>query len=159
MKDDINTITQMAENLLEQLGFPEADVGVSQDQDDIFAVQINISPNDSGILIGFHGETIQALQTILSQMIFKKKGEFQRININIGDYREKRELALETMALNAADRAKTTNTKVNLPYLSSNERRIIHLKLSQDPDVETDSQGEGRERRLVIIPKTQKKDG
>ena len=159
MKDDINTITKMAKNLLEQLGFPEADVSVSQDQDDIFAVQINISPNDSGILIGFHGETIQALQTVLSQTIFKNKGEFQRVNVNIGDYREKRELALETMALNAADRAKTTNTQVNLPYLSSNERRIIHLKLSQDPDVETDSQGEGRERRLVIIPKTQKKDG
>lgn len=153
MEDDKELIKQTTKKLLKKLGFSNIGVEVKTGNEDPIEVQIDASPEDSGILIGFHGETLSALQLIVGQLVYKNLGEWRRIVLNIGDYREKRQRSLETMAINASQRAKQTNQPVVLPYLTSSERRLIHLSLANDPDVKTYSEGEGRRRRLIIIPK------
>ncbi|OGY19070.1 MAG: hypothetical protein A3F04_00840 [Candidatus Chisholmbacteria bacterium RIFCSPHIGHO2_12_FULL_49_9] len=151
--DERTLAENTAKELLEKLGFSNATIATTEDEEKRLNIQIDVEPEDSGMLIGFHGETLQAMQLILSQMIYKQAGQWRTITVNIGDYRQKRQLALESMAANAAQRVKLTGLSLTLPYLSSYERRLIHLAISQDPGLETFSQGEGKDRRLVIAPK------
>lgn len=153
---ELDQITDLAKNLLDQLDFQNIELEVTKD-DEAIHIQLITSLEDSGMLIGFHGETLAALQLILGQMAYKKFGEWKKIFVNIGDYRQKRQEALKNMAQNSAKRVKLTNQPLTLPYLRSNERRIIHMTLSEDPEVETTSEGEGRERRLIINPSAQEK--
>jgi len=160
MADEGKIVKQIAQHLLASLGFTETEIGVEKEktegeEETATNVKIEASPEDTGMLIGFHGETLAALQLIASQMVYKKLGTWRRIIVNIGDYREKREVALREMATNAAQRVKLTGSPMMLPYLGSNERRLIHMALSEDPDVETISQGTGRGRRLSVSLKRQ----
>lgn len=155
MKKDLETVEKISKDLLKRLGFPEAEISLSQDEEQRIHLQINVPVQDSGLLIGFHGETISALQLIIGQMVASKLGEWKPIIVNIGDYREKREEALKNMALNVAFRVKESNQPVTMPYLNSSERRTVHLILSEDQDVETFSEGEGRQRRLIVALKKQ----
>lgn len=154
MSKNKKIVEKIARELLEKLGFPEAEISSTQDEDNKINLQIHIPPEDSGLLIGFHGETIMSLQLIIGQMVAKKIGEWQTIIVNIGDYREKRKEALETMAFQAANRVKITNRAVVIPYLNSSERRLVHLILAGDEAVSTRSEGEGKQRRLIISPKS-----
>lgn len=152
MEDELKLVKQASQDLLKKLGFANLDIKVSPEED-LVKVQIEASAEESGMLIGFHGETLSALQLILSQIVFKKLGTWRRILVNIADYREKREKSLEAMAINTSQRVKQTQQAVVMPYLTNNERRLIHLSLVDDPEVETFSEGFGRRRRLVISPK------
>lgn len=153
MEDDLKFIEQTTQELLEKLGFSDSNVRAKSANEDMVEVQLEVSPQDSGMLIGFHGETLSALQLIISHMVYQKLGEWRRLLFNIGDYREERQKSLESMAVNAAQRVKQTKQSIVMPYLTSSERRLIHLTLSDDPDVKTYSDGEGRSRRLIICPK------
>lgn len=120
---------------------------------EFFQINISAEEEDSGILIGYHGETLQALQLILSLLVSKKLGDFVRIIVNVGDYREKREEKLRELAFDAARRAKETRQDVVLENLSSWQRRVVHIALAEDEEVQTESQGEEPDRQLVIKPK------
>ena len=109
--------------------------------------------DEAGLLIGRQGETLMAIQTILGMMVRKGLGEWVRIVVNVGDWREKQESYLKEMALQTAARAKETGEPQYLYNLTSNQRRIIHLTLSEDGEVETESQGEDKERYLIIRKK------
>lgn len=150
-KDKLKITQEIAEKLLTLLGF-EAKVEVSEDSKNQ-AMLIQIETAEPGVLIGYHGETISALQLILGIMVHKNLGEWMRVIVNIGDYRQKREEVLTRMAMNAAQRAHFSGQPVALDNLSASERRIIHLVLKDHVEVETYSEGEGRERKLVIKPK------
>lgn len=147
--DQVKIIKKEVASFLKKLGI-EDEVEVSQNND-LFNVDIDAS--DPGILIGYHGETLQALQLILALVVSKKLGGFARLILNVGDYREKREEKLKEMALDAARRAKETKQDVVLGNLTSWQRRVIHMALAEDKDVETESQGEEPDRQLVIKPK------
>ena len=111
--------------------------------------------NEAGLLIGHHGKTLESLQLILGILISKRLGEWVKAYVNVGDYREKREEALMHMAQRAADRALALGRPVELSRLSPSERRIIHLTLSGDDRVETESMGEGDARVLLVKPKAE----
>ena len=115
-------------------------------------IRIQLETEEPGILIGYHGEALAALQQMISLMVFKKLGAWVRILVNVGDYREKREEALTNMAKSLAQKAKFSGLPQNLPPMSPAERRIIHLALANETEVETISEGEGRERHVVIKP-------
>jgi len=117
-------------------------------------VNINFQTDNPGMLIGYHGETISAFQRILSLMVYKKLDEWPRILVDVGDYRQRRQQTLEKMALSVAQKVKFSGRHQALPPMSPVERRIIHIALSDNPDVETESEGEGRERRVVVKPQT-----
>lgn len=150
--NEVKVIKKEAESFLVKLGI-DAEIQVSQNED---LFEINMKPKEeetSGILIGYHGETLQALQLILAILVSKKIGHFARLVLNVGDYREKREEKLREMAVDAARRAKETKQEVVLGNLASWQRRIVHMTLSEDKDVVTESQGEEPDRQLVIKPR------
>ncbi|MCL4360477.1 KH domain-containing protein [Patescibacteria group bacterium] len=151
MTDETQKMVQEStEDLLKQLGVSGT---VSVDTDETGAFRVHIETEETGLLIGFHGRTLESFQIILGILVSKKLGTWVRVYVNVGDYREKREEALMIMAQRAADRALAMGRPVELAHLSPSERRIIHLTLSGDERVATESQGEGNDRVLVITPK------
>lgn len=150
-KDKVKITKEIAEELLSLLGI-KAKIELEEDKESQ-AVKIQIETGEPGILIGYHGETLSALQMLLGIIVSKKVGEWTRIIVNIGDYRQRREEVLERMALSAAQKAKFSGEPVILPPLSAQDRRVIHLTLSGHSDVTSESEGEGESRRLVVKPK------
>lgn len=148
-KNKTEIVEKAAKKLLTLMG-SAAKVEAAEDKENE-AVLVNLeSAEETGLLIGRHGETILSLQTVLGMMIRQETGEWVRILVNIGDWREKEESHLEELASQAAERAKETGTPQTLYNLSSSQRRTIHLFLSKDAQIKTESQGEGKERFLVI---------
>lgn len=122
-----------------------------EEKDDL--IDIKLTTEESGIIIGYHGDTLEALQLILSLAVAKKLDKFLRISIDVGDYKKNREDWLKNLALETKDRVITEGKEIILPQLKSWERRIIHLLLQNDDKVISQSQGEGRDRVLVVSPK------
>jgi spoIIIJ-associated protein len=150
-KKDLEAIKKTTNELLKLMGMAKAAVTLSQKEEE--GIWLNINYPDPEILIGSHGETISSLQLVLSLMVYKRLGRWQKIVVNVGDYLEKRAESLKKLALNTAQRVKFSGKEVVMPYLNSAERRLIHLALVGNPDVMTESIGEGRERRLLVRPK------
>jgi spoIIIJ-associated protein len=144
-------IKQCAEDLLQKLDISGA---VSVDIDEADAYRVHIDTEETGILIGYHGKTLESFQIILTLIAAKTLGSWAKVYVNVGDYREKREESLMYMAQRTADRVIESGRPIELAHLSPAERRVIHLTLSGDERVETESQGEGDNRILIIKPKT-----
>lgn len=143
-------VKQLAQDLLNSL---QIGGKVSVSTDDTGVVTVNIDTEESGLLIGFHGETLSSFQLILGLMVYKKTGTWTKILVEVGDYREKRAEQLTAMAQSYAAQAVSTGQPVYLPPLSPSERRVVHLALQERTDVETESVGEGNQRRVVVKPK------
>jgi len=150
-KDKIALIEETTNELLSLMG-TNAKAKVSEDKENE-AFRIDIETEEVGLLIGHHGETLNSIQTILGMIFRQKTGEWTRIIVNVGDWREKQEEYLKHLAEQTAARVKETGQEQSLYNLTPGQRRIIHLTLSSDPELETESIGEGRERYLVVKPK------
>ena len=148
--EDIPTVVHIAEDLLSKL---EIAGSVAVTTDETGAFRVGIETEETGLLIGHHGRTLESLQLILVIMVSKALGRWVKAYVNVGDYREKREETLMHMAQHAADRALALGRPVELARLTPAERRIIHLTLSGDERIETESVGEGDERMLLVKPK------
>src|SRR3972149_11828730 len=112
-------------------------------------ISITLETQDSGVVIGYHGETLEALQLVLALILAKEQGEFKRVSLEVGDYKKNREEWLEKIAYDAKERALSEDKEVYLSDLKSWERRIIHLLLQDDKEVVSESSGEGQDRILV----------
>ena len=117
------------------------------------SISITLETEDTGIIIGYHGETLEALQLILALLLAKQTGEFKRVSIEVGDYKKNRTEWLERLAIDAKERALSEGKEVYLSDLKSWERRVVHLLLQDDKEVVSESSGEGKDRVLVIKPK------
>lgn len=143
-------VLQLAQDLLSRLGI----IGeVSVDIDETEAYRVHIETEETGLLIGFHGRTLESFQIILGLLVSKALESWVRVYVNVGDYREKREESLMLMAQQAAERALSQQRPIELSHLSASERRVVHLTLSGDERVETESVGEGSQRMLLVKPK------
>lgn len=147
-EEQVKKIKNAAEGLIVDLDF-SAEVKVTEDTT-TGLVNVQIESPEAASLIGFHGENLQAIQLIVSFMVHQILGEWTRINVNVGDYRQKREEQLTKLALNLAMKAKFSGEVQSIPNLTAAERRIVHLALSNYPDIVSESEGEGRERILTI---------
>ena len=116
-------------------------------------IGVTLETEDTGIIIGYHGETLEALQLILSLLIAKELGAFKRVSLEAGDYKKNRSEWLEKLAQDAKERALSENKEIYLSELKSWERRVIHLLLQDDKEVASESTGEGKDRVLVVKPK------
>lgn len=137
------------ERLLAHLGIEEAEILV-EEADQKIEIQINIPEDERGVLIGYHGETLAALQRII-RIAFKEIEK--KILCNINDYRQNREEKLKEMTVNIAQRVLETGEAYTFNYLPANERFIVHNELSLHPEfseLESFSEGEKDERRLII---------
>lgn len=115
---------------------------------------LKLQTEESGIVIGHHGDTLEALQIIISLVLSKKLGEFKRVSIEVGDYKKNRSEYLTNLALETKERVLSSNKEIYLPDLKSWERRIVHMLLQDDKEVSSESIGEGKDRVLVVKPRS-----
>ncbi len=117
---------------------------------DDFGLEVTIEGADAAILIGYRGETLYALQTLISSIAGKNLDEKIRVLLDIGNYKEKREKTLENLALKLASSVERTGKPVKLEPMQAYERKIIHSALQDSNTVKTESIGEEPRRRVVI---------
>jgi len=149
---------RLVEELLNNLSV-KANIEVEEDKEnDVLKVKID-SKEETGLLIGKRGETLFSLQHILSSLIKQELGEWVRIVVNVGDWREKQEDYLVSLAKQTADRVVESGLSQQLYNLNSSQRRVVHLTLSEYKDIETESLGEGEDRYMVIRKKDSSQSG
>lgn len=149
-EDHKDKVLELAEELLKKIDI-RAETTV--DVDETGAYRVHIETEETGLLIGYHGKTLESFQIILGIIVSKELDTWVKTYVNVGDYRQKREETLMIMAQRAADRAVSLGRPVELARLSASERRIVHLTLTGDDRVETESEGEGSRRILMVKPK------
>ena len=113
---------------------------------------IDLTGEDSGLLIGRRGQTLQALQFIVNLIVRQRFGEDIRVVLDVERYRQRREASLRDMAAKVAARVVQTGRSITLEPMSAADRRIIHLSLANHQGVTTESVGFGEERKVTIIP-------
>lgn len=116
-------------------------------------VEIEIKLQDPQMFIGQAGQTLLSLQRIVGIVAGRRLKKNIYVQLDINDYKKQKTLYLKTMAETAANEVATTRAPKTLPPMSAYERRIIHTELSQRIDVATQSQGEGDDRSIVIVPR------
>lgn len=126
----------------------ETDVSFSDE-----GINVVFSTEDTGVIIGYHGEVLEALQLLLSIAITKKAGQFVRVSVDAGEYKKNRIIWLEQLATQTREKALEQQREIELSNLKPWERRVIHLFLKEDKEVVCESFGEGKDRVLVVQPK------
>jgi spoIIIJ-associated protein len=126
-----------------------ATVDIDESADEIRAT---VNGDDLGLLIGKHGSTIDALQHLAFRAAFRGEEVRKQVVVDAAGYRERREGALHRMADRAAAEALRYSRPVELEPMRATERKIVHTYLSERSDVETHSEGDEPDRRLVVSP-------
>lgn len=137
-------------NLLDKLNI-KGNCTVVKEADNHY--KVTIDTQETGLLIGHYGETLNSLQLLLGVILYKKLGNWVRVILDIGDYRKMREESIKGMVGRIVGEVEATDKSVILPYLTPLERRIVHLMLTNHPKVTSESIGEGRDRRVAIKPR------
>ena len=114
---------------------------------------IDLTGEDSGLLIGRRGQTLQALQFLVNLIVRKKLGENVRVLLDVERYRQRRETSLRDMATKVAARVAQSNRSITLEPMPPADRRIVHTTLTDHPGVTTESTGVGEGRKVTISPK------
>jgi len=148
MEKAIKKAEGLTKDLLKKLKV-EAKVDVSEKDS---AVNISLEGEDLGLLIGYHGENLEAIQLILGLMVNKNiEGEdWIPVNLDIGGWRDERVQALRTMVEKATIDIESTKEPVELPPLPASQRRMIHMILADLSDFTSESIGEEPNRKVVI---------
>lgn len=120
-------------------------------------LEINLSGDEMGILIGKRGQTLDSLQYLVSLVVNKESEDYLRVKLDTENYRERRKETLETLAKNIAYKVKRTRRSVSLEPMNPYERRIIHSALQNDKYVFTRSEGEEPFRHVVIALKREER--
>jgi spoIIIJ-associated protein len=126
-----------------------ASVDVAETEEEIRAT---VNGEDLGLLIGRHGSTIDAVQHLAARAAFRGAAERKRVIVDAAGYRERREAQLRRAADRAADDALSFGRAVELEPMAAHERRTVHEYLKERTEVETHSEGDEPERRLVVSP-------
>jgi len=119
-------------------------------------ITLDVKGEDLGILIGRRGETLASLQHIVRLIVAHQAKARVPIVIDVEGYKQRRYGALKALALRVAEQVKTRRRPFALEPMPAYERRIIHLTLADNPDVTTESVGEGEARKVVIMPRKQR---
>ncbi|MCL4353707.1 hypothetical protein M1615_04600 [Patescibacteria group bacterium] len=142
-------VAETAKELFDLLGIT-GDFDIFQDEG-VFG--LNLQTQEGGMIIGYRGEILEALELILSLSVSKKIGEFTRVSLEVGDYKKNKESWLGDLVYRTKERVLVSKEEIPLPNLRAWERRIVHLMLREDREVFSESVGEGRDRTLVIKPR------
>jgi spoIIIJ-associated protein len=141
-------IKKTTKEMLEKLGL-EAKVQVIEEES---GIKVLVETSQPGVLIGYHGQTLDSFQHLLKLIVNQKTAQWPSLAVDVADYRKNREKVLRSMVQSAVSQVRASNKTFVLPPLPSFERRIIHLIISGEEGVVSESEGEGRERRVVIRP-------
>ena len=127
------------------------EVSVEESEENIFSV--NISGDDLNFLIGFRGQSLDALQSLLKLIIFRKTGKQVVLVMDINQYKTNKIEKLQDLAKSFIDKVRFFEKEIELPRMNPWERRQIHVFVEEYDDIMSESIGEGEDRRVVLKPK------
>lgn len=114
---------------------------------------VEITGSDLGCLIGRRGQTLEAMQYLVSRVVSKAAERRVRVTVDAENYRARRAEALEELALRTANRVAGSHQSISLRPMTPSERRIVHMALANEPGVETHSEGDEPNRKIVVSPR------
>jgi spoIIIJ-associated protein len=140
------------EELLAKMGFPsEVDITTLQEAEKE-SLYCNVQSAESSYLIGQYGVNLQSLQHIVRVIVRKKTSEKTNFVLDVNSYKKEKNESVLALAKNMAEQCLSEKRAIVLRPMSPYERRIIHLELSKNDQINTESIGEGEDRRVVIKP-------
>ena len=144
---------QFAKKYLEDiLSFFGLNLDVYATSEDGEVIELNVpSTHLNGFLIGNNGDNMRSMQYLISMALKSKEFEINRVNVDIADYKKQRAHRLEERAVEWLEKVKKSNEEMHLEPMNGADRRTIH-KLAGEHGVETESEGEGRDRHIVLKP-------
>lgn len=148
-KEVLASIDEIVKKFFELSGLT-VEISVEHDKDNDSVNVLLDAPDSAGLIIGRRGETISALGHIFGMMARTVLGGWVRVIVNLGDYREKQETQLKDLAVSTANRVRETRESQSLYNLTPSQRRVIHMTLAEEEGIVTTSEGEGRDRHLVV---------
>ena len=148
--EDAARLREIVERIAREIGV-QCTVEIEEGEEQIRVV---CEGNDLGMLIGRHGQTIDAIQYLANAILFRGRyDERKPVIVDAAGYRERRQVTLDALALRMAEQASATGQRVELEPMTAVERKIVHEKLKDDPEVETTSEGTEPNRFVVIVPR------
>ena len=148
--DVVRIVTDVLENLISKLG---VDVVVSLTQvhnEDLDGPVFEIEGDDAGLLIGRRGETLRALQFLVKFIVSRQLEDRVNLMIDVEGYQQRRYDSLASLAQRVGQRVANTGTSITLEPMPPNERRAVHVALTDHPTVTTESTGVGQDRQVVV---------
>jgi spoIIIJ-associated protein len=115
-------------------------------------ILLEIHGDKTGLLIGKRGQTLDALQFLANKMVNRSRDSAKRIEVDMEQYRKRREQSLRSMAVRLGQKVKKKRKPITIEAMNAHDRRIVHLTLKNDRALETKSVGKGEMRKLVIHP-------
>jgi spoIIIJ-associated protein len=149
-EEQITEATNILTEVLKMMG-EQAEIEIVRDEG-LQTVELNIKGDGSGILIGRHGQTLDALEYIVNRILGRRIKDAVAIAIDTESYRARRRGQLHRMALSKGEQAKREHVTVTLDPMAPRDRRIVHLALKDDPLITTRSFGDGFLRSIEIVP-------
>ena len=148
LTDAVRTVIRKLVAPILELPTEDVDLSIEVGED---RVQVSVKSEDTGLLIGRDGQNLAAVQYLASRMITRVVGSQVRVQVDAGDYHVRQDTRLQELALSLAEKVKATGKVQTTRPLSAYQRRVIHLALQNDPDVQTRSSGEGALKHVVIL--------
>jgi spoIIIJ-associated protein len=143
-------VREVVERIVRGIGV-QARIELAEDDEAIVA---SCTGRDLGLLIGKHGQTIDAIQYLVNAIVYRGHAEEDRkpVVVDAAGYRARRQTALDALAVRSAERAVSSGTRVELDPMTAVERKLVHLRLKEYPGVETSSEGTEPNRYVVVAP-------
>jgi spoIIIJ-associated protein len=117
-------------------------------------VELTVVGPDASMLVGKKGQTLDAVQYLVNRIVGRRLGEHKPVSVDADGYRERREASLVELAKRLSEKAQQEGKIVALNPMSARDRRVVHLTLRDTPGISTRSEGQGEERRLLIVPES-----
>ncbi len=148
--EDAARLRELVERIAREIGV-QCTVEIEESEEEIRVV---CDGADLGMLIGRHGQTIDAIQYLANAILFRGRYEERKpVVVDAAGYRDRRQATLDALALRMAEQAAATGQRVELEPMTAVERKIVHEKLKDDPEVETASEGTEPNRYVVVYPR------
>ena len=148
--EDAARLRDLVDRITRQIGVP-CRIAIAETDEKLRAT---CDAPELGMLIGKHGQTIDAIQYLASAVLFRGRyDDRKRVVVDAAGYRARRQTALDALALRLAEQALATGQRVELEPMTAVERKIVHERLKDDPELETLSEGTEPNRYVVIVPR------
>ena len=146
-RDVVQMVTEILDTLLGLLDV----TGKVEVLSDEIPLDLNITGDDLGILIGRRGQTLACLEYITKLIVVGRLKAWLPLTVDVAGYKKRRRDSLQRLALYLAEQVKSRRRAITMEPMPADERRIVHLTLADNPDVTTQSIGEGESRKVVIL--------
>jgi spoIIIJ-associated protein len=152
--EEVEITKKLMTGLLERIGV-KAEIEVALEEGEL---HLEIKGDQEGILIGRHGRTLDSFQFLINRMVNKQLETPVRIVLDINDYRKRKTENLKRMAIRIGEKVKSKGHPLTIGPFDAHDRRLIHIALKEDPAIRTESLGEGKFKKMTIIPTLSKKE-